>query len=311
MRLQDALNRRKPKVEFVHPEDGLDAGHATAFVVKKLGPESFFGSSKSSIEQHLWEKSVAEAGAQPDLHRFVEDVVALQSGHSEVSHVSMQEFMRSKGAQVGTRLNNRGMHVLDVKLKIGGVQRTIDLDPVPDVATQRSNSALQDLAVILMLRFGAFADNIDNGLDRGPKLSTGTRIIMSANLIIDFLFDNHDRQNARLSLHKRMSDATKQFDKDGQPATLEQAQDLLQEIRKLESAARVTQQKAKSVRTHTLWIVVESVCICILAITLLVVVWMKGGLVLATHRTVPWIASLCLLMYCLARMAWLHIPAAD
>lgn len=314
--LRALLRKRMPRVSFTYkassnasskasdqasgqvaaPGVAVDGGvRVVAMGQQEIGAGLFFGSARSAIEAEL-SKASDRAGAseQTDvMQKFVNEIVGLQSEPGS-THDTVAKHMLDKEYLL-TVSETEGGSVLCAK--IGGA--TILM---PE---ERSDSTLTDLMTVLLLRFGAFPridDMVEDGEDRVP-VGDGTQAVLGANLVLAFLFKGVHEDNARNSLRASMT-------VNGGDEYIDKAGDHLNMTRHLEGAERVVTEKARQVRISTRMMTMESVCVIILAVTLLGVVWLRGGRVLASHRTIPWIGSASILIYILGRMLWLHLPQA-
>jgi hypothetical protein len=264
-----------------------------------IGAHSFFGSATSSLEEKLY-GLVREDERGSKLDMFVKEVRSLQSGPDPISHEDMAAFMKQNNHTISAVVATHG--IVQLVVTIDSEQVDVGRNIV-DHGTVESNSALQDLAIILLLRFGSI-EGIAGGVG---AYSSATLSVVGANLVIDFLFKNNSdgayADNARASLRRSMSVVSGDGSDD-----VEKAITLLKETRGLEDAERVVREKLLRVRVATRMVAIESTCVLILSVTVLGVVWWKGGIVLATNRIAAWAATILVMVYVVSRMLWLHLP---
>jgi hypothetical protein len=300
--LRALLRKRNPRVSFKYkikdratlPVDGDSGGvRVVSLGQEEIGAGLFFGSARSVIEaelSHAADRVVA--GEQDDaMQAFVKEIVGLQSAPGS-THDTIARHMQDKGYLLSIEEDGADGNVLSAKI---GAETIL----MPE---EQSDTSLKDLIVVLLLRFGAFPriDDMAADNERVP-IGDGTQAVLGANLVLAFLFKAVHEENARNSLRSSMT-------VDGGDEYIDKAGDHLNMTRHLEGAERVVAEKAHQVRAATRVVMMESACVLILAVTLLGVVWLRGGRVLASHRTLPWIGSASILVYVLGRMTWLHIP---
>jgi len=296
--LRTLLRRRSPVVPFVYSVGGSAAPAADesenqiVMSRREISAGLFFGSARSIIEAKLYaqtgaEEGQADAADEEALKRFVDEITGMQSDPATTHEAIAKHLVAKKYSLTIADAQGETDGVLAVSLG----PRTVRM-PEP-----QSDSGIKDLALVLLLRFGAF-----QGGEGNATIGDGTRAVLGANLVFAFLFKGVHEENAQASLRASMVST-------GGADYIGKAGELLTSTRHLEGAERVVSDNLRSVRAATRTVVMESASITVLAATLLLVVWLRGGVVLSSHRTGPWIASVCILMYILARMLWLHMPS--
>lgn len=275
--LRLALKQRQPVINFGDDDE--------------VSARTFFGTARSSLEARLADVPVREEDRGTAVRAFVLDIVSMQSSPDTPTHAEVSRYMHDNGHSIASRFD-AAREVQEPVVKVGGEEVPLS---IRDGTVGQSESATHDLAILLLLRFGAF---------EGIDYSDETRKVIGANLAIDFLFDDAFAENARAKLRRSMANVNH----DEHDDHLTSANENLAETRRLEGAERVVRAKTARVRSATRMVVFENVSALVLATTLVVVAWWKGGALLATHRTAAWAASASIFTYIVSRAIWLHLP---
>ena len=302
--LRAALRERDPAVEFRYERNDEEAirfvpNEPNVVVLSQnFGVQAFVGTAATPIESAILPDNMYQDLVErrdDDLATFVQSVVELQRSASAVSREEMVAFIATQESRLQwSAVHNRMEMLLQGRRHVFAQPGTEDYETV---------RRAEDLAIFLMLRFGAFRERARNA---HVNLSDGTMFVIGVNLAVDFLLsDDAARTNAQASIRRSMHLGADEGRVSDHVTT---AGKLLHKTNRMETSLRAIERKRAHVLAQTWMLALESVSVMVLAITMPMVVWWKGGLILATNRVLAWIATITICAYVLGRMAWLHIP---
>ena len=263
------------------------------FATKQVDINQFYGTEPNFAEQELYTGYVSQAR----LTRKDADSVALLGLVDEVR--KQQASPTAMRGDITSLMAKRGDEV--GLTSSGGVEITIAGKVVPD----KSPDELRDLALIYMLRFGAFAGSNDSKSD--------DPVIVGASLVIHTLYRDNATYEAETRLYGSIADAIVSGQwQQGKPADRSLTGDVLasrkymEEIKRYEGVDYTVRSKVAQLRSHIRVTYAEAVAIMLLCATILAAVAMNGQAIIASSQTLAAWSALAILLYLSGRLIWLQ-----